>query len=215
MPGWIDEGRKLVQEPEMEAMLKRVFSDSPLPRRLLNAGAGEGLYSHVLDRIPGRASIVEFDVSYARWTRRPRYPRQWIAAASLTAIPFAAARFDLILCSEVLEHVAEDREALDELVRVLAPRGWLLISVPTPPAVFDRAHVREGYTPATLTGLLKERGLEVVAIRYCMYRVFQFFLRTHRAGVTPKMWVWLASWLDRRTRAGSAMDILILAQRGA
>ena len=46
----------------------------------------------------------------------------------------------------MLEHIADDGAALDELRRVLAPGGWLLIAVPTPPAAYDPNHVREGYT---------------------------------------------------------------------
>lgn len=40
--------------------------------------------------------------------------------------------FDLISCQEVLEHFSPHRqeEALDRMASVLAPDGWLMISVP-------------------------------------------------------------------------------------
>lgn len=38
--------------------------------------------------------------------------------------------FDVILCSHVLEHVPEDRKAMRELCRVLAPGGWAVLMVP-------------------------------------------------------------------------------------
>lgn len=38
--------------------------------------------------------------------------------------------FDVVLCSHVLEHLPNDRKALQELLRVLKPSGWAIIQVP-------------------------------------------------------------------------------------
>jgi SAM-dependent methyltransferase len=48
----------------------------------------------------------------------------------LQDIPHADGSFDHILCSHVLEHVADDARALSELHRVTAPVGELLVMVP-------------------------------------------------------------------------------------
>lgn len=48
----------------------------------------------------------------------------------LTDIPFSDGTFDVIYCSHVLEHVPDDRQAMRELRRVLAPAGWAVIQVP-------------------------------------------------------------------------------------
>jgi SAM-dependent methyltransferase len=45
--------------------------------------------------------------------------------ADITAIPFPDESFDTIICNHVLEHVPDDRAALDELFRVLKPGGRL------------------------------------------------------------------------------------------
>ncbi len=45
-------------------------------------------------------------------------------------LPFASASFDVVVCIHVLEHVIDDRRAIDELFRVLKPGAWALISVP-------------------------------------------------------------------------------------
>jgi SAM-dependent methyltransferase len=42
------------------------------------------------------------------------------------------AAFDLVGCSHVLEHVADDRAALNELLRIAAPDGLLFLVVPDP-----------------------------------------------------------------------------------
>ena len=38
--------------------------------------------------------------------------------------------FDVIYCSHVFEHVVDDRQAMRELCRVLAPSGWAMLNVP-------------------------------------------------------------------------------------
>ena len=53
-----------------------------------------------------------------------------LSAADITALPFKREVFDLVICSEVLEHVARDDLATRELNRVLKPGRCLVISVP-------------------------------------------------------------------------------------
>ena len=38
--------------------------------------------------------------------------------------------FDVVMCNHVLEHVADDRRALSEILRVLRPGGWSVLLVP-------------------------------------------------------------------------------------
>lgn len=53
-----------------------------------------------------------------------------ISVANVTTLPFADEAFDLVICSEVLEHIPDDHTAIQELVRVLKPGGNLVVSVP-------------------------------------------------------------------------------------
>ncbi len=48
----------------------------------------------------------------------------------ITDIAWPDGSFDVIYCSHVLEHVADDRQAMRELCRVLAPSGWAMLNVP-------------------------------------------------------------------------------------
>jgi SAM-dependent methyltransferase len=45
-------------------------------------------------------------------------------------LPFPDATFDRVICSEVLEHIPGDLEAMSELARVLRPGGTMAITVP-------------------------------------------------------------------------------------
>lgn len=58
-----------------------------------------------------------------------QYPRVMIRL-DVTCIPLRNETFDVILCNHVLEHVPDDRQALQEMFRVLRPGGWAIIQVP-------------------------------------------------------------------------------------
>ena len=83
----------------------------------------------------------------------------------ITALPFAAEQFDLVVAFDVLEHVTDDRCACRELCRVLKPGGRLLLSLPLHSgrwSEFDAlvGHARRYDLPA-LRSLLAEHGLTV------------------------------------------------------
>jgi predicted SAM-dependent methyltransferase len=50
--------------------------------------------------------------------------------ANLCNLPFKDECFDLILCNHVLEHIVDDIKAMEEIYRVLKPKGKAIIQVP-------------------------------------------------------------------------------------
>ena len=213
MTGWPDEGRRIVQGPILRRLIDRTALTGTRGLTILNAGAGEGSFSPLLLAIPGAARVIEMDYSYRASARSTRNSRQHVVAASLTNIPIKSASFEFVLCSEVLEHIDDDASALDELCRVLVPGGWLLISVPTPPAVYDPNHVREGYAAGDLTRMLRDRGLSVVEVTYCMYGSFKLILRAwRRFGRLPRGLLRSLAIFDRYCHIGTPMDLVVLSK---
>jgi len=53
-----------------------------------------------------------------------------LSVADITRLPFKNNTFDIVICSEVLEHVPEEKKAAREIIRILKPGGDLVVSVP-------------------------------------------------------------------------------------
>ncbi|HLX89018.1 MAG TPA: methyltransferase domain-containing protein [Acidimicrobiales bacterium] len=101
-------------------------------RRVLDAGCGVGWGTQWLLR-SGAASAKGLDISAeAIADSKRRVPEAEFVQGDLARIPWEDATFDLVVCFEALEHVAAQKETMDELVRVLAPEGILLVSSPNP-----------------------------------------------------------------------------------
>lgn len=58
-----------------------------------------------------------------------------VQQGDITDLPFDAKRFDLIICNHVLEHIIDDRKAMQELSRVLKNTGTCFITVPINPSL--------------------------------------------------------------------------------
>ncbi|MCC6168313.1 MAG: class I SAM-dependent methyltransferase [Caldilineaceae bacterium] len=97
--------------------------------RILEEGCGVGVYIQAL--LPFADAVYGIDVEPDYLLQAAaNVPQAPIQQAVCEALPYADATFDLILNHEVLEHVADDRAAVAEMVRVLKPGGRAVIFAP-------------------------------------------------------------------------------------
>ena len=118
---WYRERRRMI-----EGVLERMRL--PAQSRILDAGCGSGRNMELLARF-GAPTGVEPAEQSAEVARARGVGR--VVQGSLDArLAFESASFDLVVCLDVLEHIADDRAALRELRRVSAADGRLLVTVP-------------------------------------------------------------------------------------
>lgn len=131
---------------------------------LFDGGAGSGEFARkTLDEgLCKRVTALEFDADNFSMLQRNlgRESAATIRRGSILEIPFADASFDVVQCTQVIEHIVDHEKAASELSRVLKPGGHAIITVPHPPEPFpNEGHVREGYTEEDLKALFEPCGL--------------------------------------------------------
>ena len=102
------------------------------PLRVIDVGCGTG---HLLlalgNRLqqPLRLYGLDFSDSAIRRSKQ-LVPNAEFVVASVYEIPSPDDNFDVITCTETMEHLERPKEALEEMFRVLKPGGHLVVTVP-------------------------------------------------------------------------------------
>lgn len=108
--------------------------------RVLDMGAGGG--RHAFEAVRRGAHVIAFDLGmddlrqaastlYAMSLEEKPSGTSMCVQGNALALPFADGAFDRIICSEVMEHILDDRGAARELARVLRPGGTIAVTVPS------------------------------------------------------------------------------------
>lgn len=109
--------------------------------KILDIGCGEGRHTCAAYRLPD-VTVVGADLDFSSLkTTQERLAFHdklaehgggtWhLSMTDITRLPFQDNFFDLVICSEVLEHIPQDGAAMKEIIRVLKPGKDLVVSVP-------------------------------------------------------------------------------------
>jgi SAM-dependent methyltransferase len=128
-------------------------------RRVLDAGCGAGYGAELLNQA-GAASVVGVDSSDSALSLARSAVTDGVTCelGDITALSHPDDSFDLVVCFEVIEHVEDPEQVLDELRRVLRPDGILLLSSPNRVRyVPGNPHHRHEYTRPELKEALNGR----------------------------------------------------------
>lgn len=106
---------------------------------VLEVGVGHGGYS---SQMPAGVRYWGLDLEAASVAKaRQKYPQREFFCADITGPDFVAKyahlQPDSILCANVIEHIEDDRLAVGNLLRLLAPGGRLLLLVPALPGLYN------------------------------------------------------------------------------
>lgn len=160
--------------------------------RLLDVGCGAGNMIHHLSHY-GRVKGLEIDPRPVKMARQRGYDVDQFDATQ--PMPFPDHSFDAVTALDVIEHNEDDLAILADSYRVLAPGGFMVITVPALMWLWSHnddinAHVRR-YTAAELKQKLAQTGFTVRRVTYNNFFVFPLaaalILLRRKAKAEPKL----------------------------
>jgi len=183
-------------------LLDKIIKRETGKPKILDVGCGDG---HILKPFLNRSETHGIDIS----------KNMLQAAANLGIItsvvdleteqfPFSSNDFDIVVCSEVIEHLITPDNMLREINRVLRPNHCFLLTFPNinqplsvaiqtlldlPPlysAHYKSPHFRD-YTLRVVKWLLREFGFEITAIKGTHVYPFKNALSRGLAGIIPRL----------------------------
>jgi ubiquinone/menaquinone biosynthesis C-methylase UbiE len=120
-------------ETSRDEWVERILQEIPAGSRLLDAGAGEQPYRRFCNHCEYLAQ------DFARYDPQTNevgfHAPSWNyhgldIVSDIANIPIADNSFDVILCTEVLEHIPAPVDTLKEFSRLLRPGGQLILTAP-------------------------------------------------------------------------------------
>jgi SAM-dependent methyltransferase len=189
-------------------LLRGVAGPNSRPLSILDYGCGTGGNTSAY-RSFGTVVGIEPDSTAVRLANRRgggRYCR-----TSGTELPFRDGSFDVVMASDVLEHIERDGKAVSEIARVLRPSGSVILSVPAHGWLFsphDMAlqHFRR-YSKRALRDLLERNRLRVSGLSYWNAALFpivcmQRLIGKRRLTGQPRSDTVLPPWLLNQALTG-------------
>lgn len=149
-------------------------------RRVLDAGAGEGRFRKYFDGdlycgMDRAVGDRDWDYSHLE------------LIADLAFFPIVARQMDVIICTQVLEHVPDPDAALHEMYRVLRKGGRLYLTAPQGWNEHQQPHDFYRFTSFALSDLLRRSGFREIEIEP-LGGYFHYL--GHRLAHMPKVLFW-------------------------
>lgn len=145
------------------------LSDTGTPlrdARALDIGCGSGYVVQALEQRGLR--ITGMDMHHEGLRHARQRSRALLVCDPRGDVP--AGQFDLVLLTDVIEHVDDDRRLLRQAARALLPGGRLLVTVPAHQWLWSRVDDLSGhkrrYGASSLRRTLRDAGLRPVLVRY-------------------------------------------------
>ena len=137
--------------------------------QILDIGCGTGQFTPVLLRW-GRVVGIDISPQAMRLNLEKLNPDSILVWGNAQSLPFRNGNFDLVWATSILEHLKEDKTALQEIVRVLKPRGRAVITVPAHHFLWghndELAHHQRRYSQVELENLCQECRLKILRSTY-------------------------------------------------
>jgi|SRR5215217_906281 len=150
--------RESSSRAHLRAFAREASESIPPGSLVLDAGAGEAPYAPLFAQ--HRYETADFAAVDKAYADRLTY------VCDLSSIPVEDGRFDLVLLSQVLEHIPEPSKVLGEIRRVVKPAGALWLSAPLFYEEHEQPYDFYRYTQFSLRELVEAAGFQVVRLEW-------------------------------------------------
>jgi SAM-dependent methyltransferase len=164
IPG--DHARQVNAEHYAELWARRLRRDRDRPARVVDLGCGPGQSVDLFRALVPAVRWVGIDVADSpEVASRSRDDAEFLTFDGVE-LPLADSSVELVFCKQALEHARAPQPLVRDVVRVLAPGGWLAGST----SQLEPFHSLSvwNYTPYGLMLMLEDAGLDVVELRPCI-----------------------------------------------
>jgi ubiquinone/menaquinone biosynthesis C-methylase UbiE len=125
---------KFISDYDVSCRIKLIF-DRLLPccavspqSSALEIGCGTGRISSHIHKQPWSLTVNDISTPLCQQVAESLHCQAM--PGDCTRLPCADTSFDIIISSECIEHTADPQAAIKEMIRVLKPNGWLIITTP-------------------------------------------------------------------------------------
>jgi SAM-dependent methyltransferase len=157
------------------ALVKRLTAGHAETYRVLEVGCGTGNVLRTLEQVCPQGSVIGMDLFAEGLKYAQKRAPFVLVQADMHQPPFTN-QFDVIGLFDVLEHLPDDRQVLNDLRGMLRADGILLLTVPAHRSLwsyFDEAsHHCRRYEPSELRGKLVQAGYTIEYLSQYMMSIF-------------------------------------------
>jgi SAM-dependent methyltransferase len=147
-------------------------------QKIIDVGCGSGL---LLQYLPKNLTLTGADFSEGNIKKaKEKNPHVTFFKANLDDMiswKNYSNLFDSVLCSEVVEHIKDDKIAMDILFSLVKPNGVLILTVPAFKFLLSKFDIQEGhyrrYSKKDICDLVEKAGFKIESSRY--WNVMGFF----------------------------------------
>ncbi len=156
-------------------MVWRLLKDLDRNLSILEVGCSGGPLMRLLQR-NGFAKVAGIDINECSIELCRNLGQTTVKVADGRATGFSDEQFDIVIASDVLEHIEDPVQGLTEWSRILKPKGILLMFVPAFQFLWSRhdevnRHYRR-YTKQEAAALLKQAGFCIERTAYWNFCLF-------------------------------------------
>ncbi len=181
-PDYYDRGidknllQKLWHKRKLAQVLKLLPKQKKGTAKVLDIGCSSAILTNEISRTLKKSKVTGLDSYKAAIVfARSKYPHIKFVIGDAHKLPFKNRAFDIIICTETLEHVVDPAKSIQEMRRVLKADGQTIISmdsgsllfhliwhlwIKTKGRVWQDAHLHE-FNAKLLEKLIKENGFRI------------------------------------------------------